>query len=172
MQRRLVLAQVEEIAQSIARRFGLVVADVELLGEGGRSVLRVVVEPPQEGAPGVTVDELARLSEMLSRQLDLRDPIPHAYTLEVSSPGLDRPLKKDQDFTRFAGRQVEVWTFAPVENQRHFKGRLLGLEGGVVRLAVGEREVGLPRHQVSRARLVVDEETLKRDLAGGGTAGP
>jgi len=116
------------------------------------------------------VEELARVSEVLSRQLDLRDLIPHAYTLEVSSPGLDRPLKKDRDFVRFAGREIEVWTFAPIENQRHFKGRLLGLEGGIVRLAVGTRQVGLPRDQVTRARLVIDEAMLKRDLAGGGTA--
>ncbi len=170
MARQSIVAQVEEIVEPIAHRSGLEVADVELLGQGSRTVLRVVMESAGESAPGVTVEELARVSEMLSRQLDLRDLIPHAYTLEVSSPGLDRPLKKDRDFVRFAGREIEVWTFAPIENQRHFKGRLLGLEGGIVRLAVGPRQVGLPRDQVTRARLVIDEAMLKRDLAGGGTA--
>lgn len=170
MARQSVVAQLEEIVEPIAHRFGLEVADVELMGQGSRTVLRVVVEAAGESAPGVTVEALARVSEALSRQLDLRDLIPHAYTLEVSSPGLDRPLKKDRDFQRFAGQLVEVWTFAPIENQRHFKGRLLGLEGGLVRLLVGTRQVGLPRDQVTRARLVIDEATLKRDLAGGGTA--
>ncbi len=170
MEPRSLVAQVEEIVEPIAQRFGLEVADVEVLGQRSRIVLRIVVEAVAEGAPGVTVEELARISEALSRQLDLRDLIPHAYTLEVSSPGLDRPLKKDRDFQRFAGQLVEVWTFAPIENQRHFKGRLLGLEGGLVRLAVGARQVGLPRDQVTRARLVIDEGMLKRDLAGGGTA--
>jgi ribosome maturation factor RimP len=167
MERRAVVAQVEEMLAPIVRRYALTVADVELMGQGTRTVLRVVVEGPGEDAPGVTVEELARVSEALSRQLDLRDLIPHAYTLEVSSPGLDRPLKKEQDFVRFAGREVEVWTFAPIEHQRHFRGRLLGLEGGAVRLAVGPRLVVLPRDQVTRARLVIDEESLKKDLAGG-----
>jgi len=97
MARQSIVAQVEEIVEPIAHRSGLEVADVELLGQGSRTVLRVVVESAGESAPGVTVEELARVSEVLSRQLDLRDLIPHAYTLEVSSPGLDRPLKKDRD---------------------------------------------------------------------------
>src|SRR3989304_5967204 len=131
MARQSIVAQVEEIVEPIAHRSGLEVADVELLGQGSRTVLRVVVESAGESAPDVTVEELARVPEVLSRQLDLRDLIPHAYSLEVSSPGLDRPLKKDRDFVRFAGREIEVWTFAPIENQRHFKGRLLGLGGGI-----------------------------------------
>ena len=167
MDRHALLGQVEAMVEPIAQRFGLEVAEVELLGQGSRTLLRVVVEGAGEPTAGITVEELARVSEVLSRQLDLRDLIPHAYTLEVSSPGLDRPLKRDRDFRRFAGQQVEVWTAVPVEEQRHFKGRLLGLEDGLVRLAVGTRLVGLPRHQVTRARLVIDDEVLKRDLAGG-----
>ncbi len=167
MHRQSIATQVEEMLEPIAARFGLEVADVELLGQGSRTVVRVIVEGAGEDPPGVTVEELARVSEALSQQLDLHDLISHAYTLEVSSPGLDRPLKTDRDFQRFAGREVEVWTFAPIENRRHFKGRLLGVEGGEVRLAMGTRLVGLPRHQVTRAKLVIDEEVLKRDLAGG-----
>lgn len=160
--------QVEEMAQPIARRMGLEVVDVEVLGEGPRTVLRVVVEGPQ----GVTVEECAQVSEVLSRQLDLRDLIPHAYTLEVSSPGLDRPLKRDADFDRFAGRLAEVWTAVPIDGQRHFKGRLMGLMDGQLRLAVGppnrQQTVWLPYDRVAKARLVVDEETLRKDLGGGG----
>jgi len=157
MARERIAAQVEALARPIAARFGLEVADVELVGEGPRSVLRVLVEGPH----GVTVEDCARVSEALSRQLDLHDPIPHAYTLEVASPGLDRPLRRDRDFQRFAGSLVEVRTVAPVEGQRTFRGRLLGLVEGQVVVHVGERTVRIPRAQVSQARLVVDEAAIK-----------
>src|SRR3989304_4703957 len=113
MARQAIVAQVGGIVGPIAHPAGLGGAGVELRGQGSRTVLRVVVESAGESAPGVTVEELARVSEVLSRQLDLRDLIPHAYTLEVSSPGLDRPLKEDRDFVRFAGRGLEAGTFAP-----------------------------------------------------------
>lgn len=170
--RSVVAQRVEDMVRPIAGRFGLEVVEVEVLGDGPRTLVRVFAE----GAEGVTVDELARVSEALSRQLDLHDLIPHAFTLEVSSPGLDRPLRTEADFTRFAGRQVEVWIEPPLEGQRHFKGRLLGLRGvgGQVELelAVGPephpRTVRLPRGRVTAARLVVDMESLKQDLARGG----
>ncbi len=171
MERSSIVTQVEELVTPIAQRFGLDVADVEMLGQGGRAVLRVTVEPRAE-EEGVGVEELARVSEVVSRALDLHDLIPHAYTLELASPGLDRPLKKDRDFQRFVGREVEVWTFAPIEKQRHFRGRLIGLEAGEIRLEMGARLVSLPRHQVTRARLVIDAAELKRDLAGGGRGRP
>jgi len=169
MTREAIVAQVEALVEPIAQRYALEVADVELLGQGARTLLRVTVEQPA-GAERVGVDELARFSEALSRQLDLRDLIPHAYTLEVTSPGLDRPLKKDRDFQRFAGREVQVTTFVPVEGRRHFTGRLVGLEAGEVRLEVAGHPVRLPRAQVASARLSIDENELKRDLSGGGRA--
>ena len=156
--------QVEEMVLPIAGRLGLEVVDVELLGQGPRAVLRVFVDGPE----GVTVEECAQVSEALSRQLDLHDLIPHAYTLEVSSPGLDRPLKREQDFYRFAGRRVELRTVEPVEGQRSFKGRLAGLVDGQVTLVVEGRTIRIPRDRVALARLVVDMEDVKADLSRGG----
>ncbi len=171
--RSVIAERVAEMARPIAARWGLDVADVEVLGDGPRTVVRVLAE----GADGVTVDELARVSQALSRQLDSQDLIPHAYRLEVSSPGLDRPLRGEADFVRFAGRRVEVWIDPPLEGRRHFRGYLLGLRGiggREVELALGTgpqaETVRLPREQVTAARLVVDEEMLKRDLARGGKA--
>lgn len=172
---RTIADQIAEIARPVAARWGLDVVDVEVLGVGPRTVVRVLAE----GAEGVTVGELARVSEALSGRLDAQDLIPHTYTLEVSSPGLDRPLRGEADFTRFAGRTVEVWMDPPLEGRRHFKGRLLGLRGiggHEVELALGggpqTEMVRLPRLQVTAARLVVDEEMLKQDLARGGKPKP
>lgn len=169
--RSVIAEQVTEIARPIADRWGLDVVDVEVLGEGPRTVVRVLAD----GTEGVTVDELARVSEALSRQLDTRDLIPHAYTLEVASPGLDRPLRGEADFARFAGHTVEVWLDPPLEGRRHLKGRLVGLRGiggQEVELVLGggapAATVRVPRVQVTAARLVVDEEMLRQDLAKGG----
>lgn len=163
-----VAQRVEEMARPLAARWGLEVVEVEVLGEGPRTIVRVLAE----GVDGVTVDELARVSEVLSRQLDLQDVLAHAYTLEVSSPGLDRPLRTTADFLRFTGRQAEIWIDPPLEGRRHFTGRLLGLRGPAgeeLELIVGTPPhagtVRLRRERVTAARLVVDEQTLKADLA-------
>jgi len=170
--RSVIAERIAEMARPIAARRGLDVVDVEVLGQGPRTVVRVVVE----GGGGVTVDDLARVNHALSSQLDTHDLIPHAYTLEVASPGLDRPLRGEADFVRFAGRSVEVWIDPPLGGRRHLKGRLLGVRGvgggREVELALGggpgAETVRLPREQVTAARLVVDEETVKQDLARGG----
>ncbi|HEV8338368.1 MAG TPA: ribosome maturation factor RimP [bacterium] len=169
--RSLIAEQVADLARPIAARWGLDLVDVEVLGEGPRTVVRVLAD----GIDGVTVNDLARVSEALSGQLDAHDLIAHAYTLEVSSPGLDRPLRSEADFARFAGRSVEIWVDPPLEGRRHFKGRLLGLRGiggQEVELELGAgagtETVRLARDRVTAARLVVDQEMLKQDLAKGG----
>ncbi len=161
MRREDVVRRVHELALSITDRVGLELVDVELAGEGARTVLRVLVD--REG--GVGVEECARVSEMLSRQLDLEDPIEHRYTLEVASPGLDRPLRRAGDFDRFTGRVAEVVTARPVEGKRRFVGRLGGLHGGRVVLHLPDgRELRLPLEEVAQARLRVDPEEILRDL--------
>lgn len=118
-------------------------------GSGGL-ILRLYID--REG--GVSLDDCAAVSRQVSAQLDLEDPIPGRYTLEVSSPGLDRPLVKDRDFERFAGNPVHIETAAPLQGRRHFRGRLGRLEGGMVRLALEDgSEVSIPRELVTRARL-------------------
>ncbi|HKM18032.1 MAG: ribosome maturation factor RimP [Firmicutes bacterium] len=126
--------------------------DVEYVKESGRYFLRVYIDKPG----GVTVDDCHRITVSLSEQLDLADPIDHAYTLEVSSPGLDRPLKKTADFRRNIGRRVTIKTYQPFNGQKQFEGKLVAVEDGVVKLDVGERQVELPYEQIAKARLVVE----------------
>jgi ribosome maturation factor RimP len=159
---------VTPLAQRIADHLGLELVDVEPAGGDGRTAVRVLVD--REG--GVSVEECARFSEMLSRQLDLDDPVPFRYMLEVSSPGLDRPLRKAADFARFAGQIVRVTVTeaaagAPAE-QRNFKGRLLGFRGD--RVAVGLEDGGealFPLASIAQARLVIDPERIREDLRQG-----
>ncbi len=162
MRRQEILQQVGQLVQPIAARLGLEVVDVQLAGEGGRhTVLRILMDRPDGG---ITLDECAQVNEALSRQLDLYDLFPSSYTLEVSSPGLDRPLKTDQDYRRFSGRRAELTTYGPVDGQRRFRGILLGVLGDTVAVRIDGRQVQLPKDQIAQARLVVELEDLRPDL--------
>jgi len=161
MKRRDVIEQVEEILRPIAARLGLETVEVSVSGEARHTVLRVVMDRPEGG---ITVEECARVNEALGRQLDLYDLFDHAYTLEVSSPGLDRPLRNDADFRRFAGRKAEITTYGPVDGQRHFRGILLGVIGTAIVLQTDRKQVQLPKEQIAQARLVVEMDDLRADL--------
>lgn len=161
MRRDEIRQQISEMLKPIAARLRLETVDVEVSGEAHRTVLRVLMDRPEGG---ITVEECARVSEALSRQLDLYDLFPYRYTLEVSSPGLDRPLHADSDFRRFAGRRAEITTYAPQEGQRRFRGILLGVIGEFVVLQVDQRQVQVPKNQIAQARLVVEMEDLRADL--------
>lgn len=163
MRRGEIVEQIEEILRPIAARYGLETVQVSVSGDARRTLLRVLMDR-LEG--GITVDECARVSEALSRQLDLYDFFAHPYTLEVSSPGLDRPLRSDADFRRFAGRKAEVTTFAPLDGQRRFRGVLLGMLGEAVVLQIDQQQVQLPKQQIAQARLVVEMDDLRADLKG------
>ncbi len=163
--------EVERLAAAVAARHGLALAGLEVAGEGRRTVVRVSVEDLGSQAR-VSVGRCAETAEELGRALDLHDPIPHGYTLEVASPGLDRPLRTEGDFRRFSGRKVEVTTAEAVEGRRRWKGRLVGHEAGQVILEVEGQTVRLPLDGIARARLVVDMEDLREDFARGGRAGP
>ncbi|MBE3597993.1 MAG: ribosome maturation factor RimP [Limnochordaceae bacterium] len=141
-----------EQAEAVAKELGIEVVDVEFQpGPRGR-VLRVFIDKPG----GVSVEDCRAVSVPLSGALDRLDPIPGPYRLEVSSPGVERPLRKAEDFERFAGREVEVHTYGPVEGRRHFTGRLKGLAGDRVQLEMEDGSmVALPREGISRARLRV-----------------
>ncbi len=161
MKRQELAEQVEGLAMPIGTRMGLEVVGVELLGEGGHQVLRVLVD--RDG--GVGIEDCARLSEALSRELDLYDLPIGAYTLEVASPGLDRALRKTAEFIRFSGRTVAVTTYAPVDGRRRFRGRLLGLVDGRVALRLDDgREVRLGQDEIAQAKLVVEMDELREDL--------
>jgi len=161
MRRSEIVGEVERLLQPITRSLGLETVDVQVAGESQRTVLRILVDRPEGG---ITVEECAKVNEALSRQLDLYDFFPHAYTLEVSSPGLDRPLRTDEEFRRFAGRRAEVLTGEPVGGQRRFRGMLLGVVGDAVVMQVDQRQLAIPKEQIQQARLVVEMDDLRADL--------
>jgi len=114
----------------------------------------------QDRAP-MTVEDCADISRSISALLDVDDPIPSAYSLEVSSPGLDRPLTRIQDYERFAGFEVKVETQRPVDGRKRFRGRLLGLtEAAQVRLEMEAQEVLIPFADIHRAKLVLTDELI------------
>ncbi len=145
-----VVAAVEELATPLVTGLGLELVDVEYVREGGRWYLRIFIDKPG----GVTLDDCQAVSESLDPLLDEMDPIPHSYHLEVSSPGIERPLKKPADFERFSGRRVQVTTFTPQDGQKKFTGRLEGLRNEMVVLTLDDgRERYIPLPQVASARL-------------------
>jgi ribosome maturation factor RimP len=157
-------ADVERLAAAVAARWGVTLAGLDVLGDGRRTTVRVSVE----GVDGVSVELCAKISEELSRALDLHDPIPHPYTLEIASPGLDRRLRDAADYRRFAGRTVAVTTREPLEGRRRWKGRLVDVRGDRVALDVEGQIVDLALDGISEARLVVEMADLREDFARGG----
>jgi ribosome maturation factor RimP len=123
-----------------------------------RPVLQIMIE--RVDRRGITVEDCAEVSRAVSALLDVEDPIIGAYTLEVSSPGLDRPLTRPEDFSRFAGFEAKLETRAPIAGRKRFRGRLIGLDGNLVRIATAEGEASLPIGDLQRARLVVTDELI------------
>jgi len=147
-----VLEKVTEIARRVASSEGLTLVDVEIKGGRSNALLRVYIDKPG----GVSHADCETVSEQLSAILDVEDPFPGSYTLEVSSPGLDRALTKPHDFEYFAGRRARVVLRQPVDNQQVLEGKLAGFQDGRVRLDLGENGVReLELSNISKARLVV-----------------
>ena len=150
------LDQVREIAQRVVGSQGLELWDIEFRGGGKSRMLRLYIDKPE----GVTHEDCATVSREIGTILDVEDAIPGSYTLEVSSPGLDRKLRGAADYERFAGSKIKLLTRELVENQKHFEGRLEGLQDGLVVVALGgskkhePRTVRIPLEQVERANLV------------------
>lgn len=154
------LERVRELAQRIASSYGLDIFDVELKREGSQQVLRVFVDRPGPSATpeeSVSIDDCARVAEELGTLLDVEDVMPGEYTFEVSSPGLDRPLRHADDYRRFAGRWAKIVTSEPVERQTAFAGRVKGIDGDDVLFeSEGRKLMRLPLRLISRARLEVE----------------
>jgi len=125
---------------------------------GGRATLQIMAERTDDQA--MRVEDCTEISRTVSALLDVADPIAGAYLLEVSSPGIDRPLVRREDFARFAGFEAKVELNAPVDGRKRFRGRLLGVEGDDVRLLVDALPVALPIAAVARAKLVLTDELL------------
>ena len=129
--------RVREIAERVAASSGLEVVEVEILGGGKARMLRVFLDKASAGTDplaGVTHEDCANFSREFGTILDVEDAMPGSYTLEVSSPGLDRKLIKAADFTRFTGSRMKLTTRQPVDNNRHFEGRLESFKDGKLTL--------------------------------------
>ncbi|MGD2136892.1 MAG: ribosome maturation factor RimP [Gammaproteobacteria bacterium] len=133
------------------RSLGYELVGVEYQGSGRHGgLLRIYIDSEQ----GITADDCQKVSYQVSGVLDVEDPISGHYTLEVSSPGLDRMLFRPADFERFAGKQVKLRIAYPIEGQRRFRGRIVGLQGRNIVIAQEGQEVSLPFDQIETARLV------------------
>jgi ribosome maturation factor RimP len=148
-----ILAKIEPLARRILASDGIELVEVDL-GRGPRGwLLRLVIDKRD----GVSLDDCERTSRQMGAELDAEDLIPTSYTLEVSSPGLDRPLRTDEDFRRFTGRLIALSTSEPIRGQRHIVGRLTAFGEGIARI-VDERgaEYEIPREKIAKARLEVE----------------
>ena len=152
--------RVQELAERVAIDNGLELVHVEVAGPDNKPIVRVFIDKPQ----GVTHDDCSEVSLHLGTILDVEDFIHAAYTLEVSSPGINRGLYKRADYERFAGNDAKLKTRQPIDGQRNFRGRLLGLEGDEV--IFDDRTNGrvqIPLDLITKANLEVDvEEELRR----------
>ena len=146
-----IVAKITEIAQRVADPEGLEIVEVQLLGAGRGRVLRIFIDRPQ----GVTHADCEFISQHVGTILDVEDVIPgDSYTLEVSSPGLERKLSKAKDFERFVGQKAKVVLREPVENQRSWIGKLNGVSEGIVALEPDSGKViHFPLAQVEKANL-------------------
>jgi ribosome maturation factor RimP len=154
------LEQVRAIAERVAASRGLEIWDIQSRREAGGHVVRVFIDRPGPSATpdeSVSVEDCAEINRELGTILDVEDPLPFAYTLEVSSPGLDRPLRAAGDYRRFAGRLAKVVVSEPVDNQKAFEGRLCGVDQDDVLLeAPNGRRHRLPMRLITRGRLEVE----------------
>lgn len=152
--------RLHDLLEPGARALGFEILAVEKSGRGSSTVLRVYIDGPQ----GVTVDDCADVSRQLSAILDVEDPIPDHYTLEVSSPGLDRPLSKRQHFEAVLGERVKLKTHRLVEGRRRFDGQLQAVDEDSVTVDVDGEAYRLAFGDIAKARLVPDYDELKREL--------
>jgi ribosome maturation factor RimP len=137
----------------VVRAAGVELYDLEVGRMKGKILLRVYIDREV----GVTIDDCEAVSREIEAMLDVEDPIPTSYVLEVSSPGLDRPLKKPKDFKRFSGKKVRLVTREPIEKQNFFVGEIeLATDDTVVLLLPRDRKIAIPYDNISRARLEVE----------------
>ena len=144
------MADLQKLLAPTVEAFGYEFVGAELSGVGHGAVLRVYIDQPD----GITLDDCEQVSRQLSAMLDVEDPIAGRYTLEVSSPGLDRLLLKLDDFQRFSGEEVKIKVVKPVLGRRNFTGRLLGTEGETILVEVDNETYDLALDNVAQARLV------------------
>ncbi len=146
------IQEVSKTIEPILRSQGLELIDVEYNREAQGWVLRIYLD--REG--GITVEDCAEASRELGAILEVRDLIPNRYVLEVSSPGVTRPLKRPEDFNKYQNRSVKIKLFMPLEGRRNFKGKLLGLKEDKVSVESERRIYEIPIQNIAKANLELD----------------
>jgi len=144
--------RIEAVALPVLEELGLELVEMQFRREQNGWVLRLIIDKQD----GVGLDDCATASREISQLLDIEDFIDQAYKLEVSSPGLDRPLKSMADFQRFIGRKARIKTIESIAGEHVFIGRIQQAEGETIILEVGRKEVTIPFSQVSKARLEIE----------------
>ena len=145
-----ILESVRKIVEPIVISEGMELVHIEYRRERRGWVLRLYID--KEG--GVTIDDCSNISGQTSHLVDIDELIPHSYVLEVSSPGLGRPLKREEDFIKHKDRLVRFKVDDPISRWKHFKGRLLDYKDGVVKIKVGDEIINLPFDKISEANLI------------------
>jgi len=156
-----IVDRVRAIAEPIVSDEGMELVDVEYRRESKGWVLRLYLD--KEG--GVTLDDCTRISREVGRSLDVEDLIQIPYTLEVSSPGLSRPLKTEKDFMKHRHRLIKVKTLDPIQARRQFKGRLIGVSANQIEMEVDGGILQIPLSNVAKANLEVEPDLLRKELA-------
>jgi ribosome maturation factor RimP len=154
------MSLVNDIARMITptiEAMGFELVRVQVSGNHRRT-LQIMAEP-QDGRQ-MSIDECADLSRAISAVLDVEDPISDAYSLEVSSPGIDRPLTRTKDYQRFMGHEAKIETTEPVDGHKRFRGTLAALEDGKLRLVAEQGEVTLPLDLIHKAKLVLTDALI------------
>lgn len=142
--------KIYELLEPVVTGLGYELVGIEHISQGRHSLLRIYIDVER----GVTVDDCEKVSHQVSGVLDVEDPIKGAYHLEVSSPGLDRPLFTAEHFARFAGHKVKVQLRSPINGRRKFSGEIRGVGEGAVRIEIEEGEVSLPLDAIEKANLI------------------
>jgi len=148
--------QLTELLEPSVVSLGLVLWAIEIVGRANRSTLRLVIDHPDRQ---VTVEDCEAVSRQVSRILDVEDPLPERYTLEVSSPGIERALHKLEHFEQLVGYQARVKLKVPFEGRKNYSGVIAGVENQAVLLQQGETEYEFPAEHIERGQLVVTDVT-------------
>lgn len=146
------LSTIEQIVRPVLESQGYRLVERELVTDAGRLVLRIYID--REG--GVTIDDCSEVSRTLSAHLDVEDPIPGAYELEVSSPGIERPLRYPEDFERYKGEVIKLKTAQPINGRQNYKGVLTGSDATHIHMEVDGVDFAIPFSELHKARIIKD----------------
>ena len=156
-----VVKEVTALIEPILDEMEIELVDVEFLSEQGRWILRIYVDK----AGGITLNTCARVSREIDHIIEVKDIFNQRYVLEVSSPGLNRRLKKEKDFESAVGKNIKIRMITPLEGQRNFKGSLQSFQNGILYLSIEDNLISLPYGDVEKANLVYDYDTSNSDGA-------